>query len=165
MDSVAEWGATSLTHLILAESGEGRTHNISALLEANDSTLESLAIRASDNLDWWRSRSPPPLCANALPRLNRLVLAFKTECIPTIRYFSALNNVKIVELGAGDEETVALMVPLLRPSSVWPKLEELSVTAYGDTGDWSDLYAMCDERGVELLPGFDVAADFPCTRP
>lgn len=165
MDSVAEWGATNLTHLVLAERDEGRGHELHDLLKANNSTLESVAIRQAGNLDWWTVGGPPPLSADALPRLERLVLVLNHACIPTFRHFASLESVQIVELGAGEDETVADIVTLFRPASVWPKLQELSVTVHGETEDWSELYELCEKRGVDLIPGFDVEADFPCTRP
>jgi hypothetical protein len=165
MESAVKWGATNLTHLLLAEPEEGRADQVDAFLKANNSTLESLAIRQTGNLSWRRPGSPLPLPADALPRLKRLVVALDVGWSRTARYFASLESVKILELGAGEEDTVADVVTLLRSPSVWPTLQQLTVTVLGETEDWSELYELCEKKGVHLIPGFDVAADFPCTRP
>ncbi|ORY58679.1 hypothetical protein BCR35DRAFT_309418 [Leucosporidium creatinivorum] len=164
MESAVKWGATNLTHLVLSERDEGGVEALQDLLDANNATLESLAIRQRGDLDWSESSGPPP-AADAFPYLERLALEIDTGATPAIVFFSLLKSVNVVEIGAGDEETVADILALLRLALVWPKLEELSLAAHGELDDWSELYEMCEKRGVELIPGSDVESDFPCTRP
>lgn len=151
MISVVKWGATSLTHLVLTECYQHEVDELLDLVKANHTTLTSLVIRQPGGPDW--STTDPPLAVDALPRLERLALELAGGAVSAIQCFSLLGGVSTVEIGASDEETVVDIVAVLRLPAVWPRLEKLSLTVHGEVEDWTELYELCEERKIELLPG------------
>lgn len=154
-----------LTHLTLAFDDEMPWTLLSPFLLSLSPTLASLAIRQSTGTLSLDPSTTPSLNSTDLPHLTRLALTFPGDLLSILSQFLLVDTLNDVEIGAFDPDFTGVLVRFLTGTEgvePWPQLATMSYTAPVVGGDdWVRLCEICEERGVEFWPGYDVEQDWP----